>query len=334
MSPTPPNLRRRKSLRSQIRRLGGGKLLYRIWHAPRGRLARLLRTGVLKSWKIQQGKVEMHRFVESLPSPSTPPDDAPLFEVHLLTGRNFIHQTLLCLLSLQQVSSCRLNAHLYDDGTLDSRSCDLAKQIVGTVTIHTLAQIEARLDSVLPRDRFPTLREQRASYAQMRKLTDVHAGRSDWNLVLDSDMLFFRKPNELLRWSESPSRPLFMKDCEESYGFPRSTLEALCRAPLPSMLNVGVTGLDSGAIDWQQLEFWARSLLRTHGSSYYLEQALCAMISSEIGVKILPGSTYIVQPSSEQAATGAGCLQHYVAESREAYYLHAWQVWRSRLRPE
>jgi len=331
MSPTPPNLTRRESLRSRIRRLGAGKLLYRIWHAPRAHLARLFRTGVLKSWKIQRGKVEMQRFVESLPSPSVPPDNAPVFEVHLLTGRNFIHQTLLCLLSLQQVSSCRLNAHLYDDGTLDPKSCKLTNRIIGNVTIHSLAQIEARLDYVLPHDRFPTLREQRTSYPQMRKITDIHAGRSDSRLVLDSDMLFFQRPHELMEWQKQPEAPLFMKDCEESYGYPRKFLQRLAGRPLPDRLNVGVAGLDSGTIDWSLVEDWVQRIIHEQGTSYYLEQAVCAMIAANQGARLLPASEYIVRPSPAEAGSGAGTLQHYVSESRESYYLSAWRIWESRL---
>ena len=53
----------------------------------------------------------------------------------------------------------------------------------------------------------------------MRKLTDVHAGRTGWRLFLDSDMLFFARPDFLLAWLADPRQPCHMIDVVSAYGY-------------------------------------------------------------------------------------------------------------------
>jgi len=326
MSPTAANISTRSFLRRIARRLGFGSVVYRIWHAPRSSLTLLSKKGLLNAWRVSRGKAQMNRFAERLqPLPSAP--DAPALEVHILTGRKFIHQTILCLYSLQKTSGHRLGVHLYDDGSLSGSASQLVQTILPGARIYRPKEIEQRLDTVLPKEEFPTLRSQRLTYPQIRKLTDIHAGRSGWQLALDADMLFFSNPEELVAWSFDPEAPLFMRDCEQSYGYSPSILESLAGRQLPERLNVGVAGIRAGSLAWAELEAWARHLIRMEGSSYYLEQALCALIATKDGYQILPDSKYIVRPSNDDAAAGRGCLQHYVSESRTAYYLSAWRRW-------
>src|SRR5439155_27351223 len=134
-----------------------------------------------------------------------------------------------------------------------------------------------RLDRYLPEAKFPYLRERWHNYPNIRKLIDPHLGSSGWKLVLDSDILFFRRPTALLDWLTHPLMPMHMLDVEESYGYPRVELAKLVGAPPPKCLNVGVCGLSSEQLDWKQIENWIENLHQNFGSSYYLEQALVAM---------------------------------------------------------
>ena len=138
-------------------------------------------------------------------------------------------------------------------------------------------EIEAALDQHLPAARFPILRARRRELVLVRKLVDLHVGRSGWRLYLDSDMLFFRRPDVLLEWLHRPSLPLHMVDVQNAYGYPLELLATLAGAPVPERVNTGIIGLDSATFDWERLESWARRLQETAGTSYFLDQALMAM---------------------------------------------------------
>ncbi|HXA13545.1 MAG TPA: glycosyl transferase family 2, partial [Opitutaceae bacterium] len=175
------------------------------------------------------------------------------------------------------------------------------------------------------------LRERRAHYPNLRKLTDVHAGASGWRLVLDSDMLFFRRPDFILDWLASPTRPLHMVDVQDSYGYSRSLLESLAGAPLPPRVNVGLCGLRSDALDWEKIESWCRRLIEAEGTSYYLEQALVAMLLAGHDCAVAPAEDYLLLPSEDECRTPRAVMHHYVAQSKRGYFRHAWRAALDRL---
>ena len=45
--------------------------------------------------------------------------------------------------------------------------------------------------------------------------------------MIDSDLLFFRRPDFLVSWLTAPTRPLHAVDFTESYGYSRPLLEQL-----------------------------------------------------------------------------------------------------------
>ena len=140
------------------------------------------------------------------------------------------------------------------------------------------SEIERELDRHLPKARFPELRARRLTYPHLRKLTDIHCWRRGWTLVLDSDMLFFREPRFLLDWLAAPASACHMLDALPAYGYSARLMEELAGHPIPPLVNVGFCGLRSDAIDWDELERWCKELVAREGMSYFLEQAITAML--------------------------------------------------------
>jgi hypothetical protein len=219
-----------------------------------------------------------------------------------------------------------LPIQLLDDGTLTAADIAALQRVLGDVAIESATAIESRLDAFLPMSRFPTLRRRRLEYPHLRKLTDVHAGRTGRRVVLDSDMLFFRRPAALLAWLRAGRQPLHMIDCQDSYGYTPQLMEELAGHPIPSRLNVGVVGLDSATIDWETLELWAAAMLHREGSSYYQEQALVAMMFAGRERDALPAAEYVCMPDPGNPAHEAAVLHHFVAESRHVYHQRAWRL--------
>ncbi|MEO0054870.1 MAG: hypothetical protein RLZZ50_817, partial [Verrucomicrobiota bacterium] len=239
-----------------------GQILYQCWHRPVAAARNSIRRGgPIAQWRAARGRAAMQATALSLPLPPAREPGAA-FSVHLLTGRRFAYQTAFCLHSLAKHSPLRLAPELYDDGTFDEASRAIVLRLFPDAVIHRQSDTIARLDDALPASRFPVLRERWLNYPHIRKLTDVHAGRTGWRLVLDSDLLFWREPRLLIDWSTTPDRPLLATDCAENYGYPRPVLERLAGRPLPERLNVGLCGFRSDSIDWDFLEHAASALIR------------------------------------------------------------------------
>ncbi len=314
------------TLDSTARRLGLGQLALRLYHNPLNRLRDSLRNGgpfVERETERHRGEMEAAAF--TLP-PLPAPANAPRVTVHLLTGRRFWYQTAFCLHSFAHHAAAQLTAHIYDDGTFDEPLRAQLKRPGPGLEFHSAAGIGTRLDDLLPESKFPVLRERWRNYPNIRKLTDPHLGSTGWKLVLDSDLLFFRRPDFLLDWCAAPDRPLHAVDCAESYGYSRALLEKLAGAPIPPLVNVGLCGLRSESLNWPELEAWCAELIAREKTSYYLEQALVAMLVARAQpCAVAPAIDYVTKPGRSEGTTPGAVMHHYVAESKRWYFRDGWR---------
>nr|MBP7483624.1 glycosyl transferase family 2 [Lacunisphaera sp.] len=246
-------------------------------------------------------------------------------ELHLLTGRRFWYQTAFCLWTLARHSRRSLAPVIYDDGTLTAEFQAPLLRLFPAARFVLQADTIARLDAHLPAARFPVLRERWLNYPNIRKLTDPHIGCTGWKLVLDSDLLFFRRPDFLLACADAPDRPLHAVDCETSYGYDRAHMNELAGAPVADLVNVGLTGLDGASLDWEKLEHWTRALQGRAGTSYYLEQALIAMLVAGRKCAVAPAADYVTLPRPPEARACRAVMHHYVAHSKRWYFQENWR---------
>ena len=302
------------------------RLLYR---APQEQLKRLRVLGLAGYFLLDHWSRQMERSVATLPPLAGEGEPVDLW---FLTGNRFWYQTAYCAWTFGWHARRPVRLHLVDDGSLRPAQVEALARLFGPVDVVAADASRARLATLLPSDRYPMLNRRWLDYIHLRKVIDVHLGGQGPRLVLDSDMLFFARPDLLLDWLDSgDDRPLlYMTDCEESYGYSRARLERLAGAALPVMLNVGICGLSSERLDWDRLEAWSSDLVGAEGTSYFLEQALVAMMAArEPGVQA-PASAYITLPTPAQVRAGEGVLQHYVASSKSDYFRHAWRLARAR----
>jgi hypothetical protein len=309
--------------RSAISRLGLGRIFYYAWHAPAAQWSKRRREGWINTGLSSLGRYEMEKAAASLTPRSRKADgDAA---VYFLSGKKFWYQTLFCAYSLAVQTDDRISTVVLDDGTLTEENADVLMRVLGNCKVVWRREIEAQLDQHLPAWRFPALRARRLEYPHIGKLTDVHAGRTGWNLVLDSDMLFHGRPAFLESWLHSPKVPLHMRDIVSSYGYSETLMSSLAGAQIPELVNVGICGLRSDAIDWEKLELWCRELLAREGSHYLQEQALVAMLLAGGPHLEAPPADAVVAPSRAESLAPSAALHHYVAESKAWYFRFAWR---------
>lgn len=301
-----------------------GRFLYGVYHAPIGAVRHFFSAGgPFERRRTEQGRREMEQAAFSL---SPPPDGiGPALEIHLLTGRNFWSQTAFCLWTFARQSNRRLAPVIYDDGSLTAEFRQPLSRLFPAVRFVDRSETVARLDKFLPAARFPTLRERWINYPNIRKLIDPHLGSSGWKLVMDSDLLFFREPAFLLKWLQSPAQPLHAVDCETSYGYTRPLMNELAGASVADLINVGLTGLDGSELDWERLEQWCTTLIARERTSYYLEQALIAMLIAGRKCAIAPAEDYVTLPVEPEASACRAVMHHYVADSKRAYFQRNWR---------
>lgn len=251
-------------------------------------------------------------------------------EIHMLVGTRFWFMAAFALVSLQRQMERPVHVHFYDDSTLDVRQRAKLETMAAAVTFHDRAGINERIEQYLPEAKFPFIRERLRNYPNLKKLTDPHVGSTGPKLVMDADVLFFSPPTELLQWNGTSCDILCATDVKESYGYSRALMEKLAGASVPELINVGITGLRSECVDWEQLEHWCRQLISREKTNYYLEQALVAMLCATRSYQQLALTRYITGPADNQVITGKGAMQHYVDLSKKEYFRSAWRQFAAR----
>jgi len=302
-----------------------GKILYHSWHRPFGAFRDLIAAGgAFEIQRTKRGSDEMEAAAAQLPLLSIT-IGTPL-ELHLLTGKRFWFQTTFCLWTFARQAGRPLAPTIYDDGSLATAHRETLARLFPATRFISQAESSAKLDQFLPVSKFPALRERWLNYPNIRKLIDPHLGNIGWKLVLDSDLLFFRRPDFLIDWIDHPSRPLHAVDCETSYGYSSVIINELADTRVPERINVGLTGLKSESLDWEKLEYWCRTLIDKERTSYYLEQALVAILLADKNCAIAPASDYVTKPVPPEACACKAVMHHYVANSKRWYFQYNWRT--------
>ncbi|RZL39488.1 MAG: glycosyltransferase family 2 protein [Pedobacter sp.] len=245
------------------------------------------------------------------------------YPVYFLTGKNYLYQTLFCIKSLVNASDKKFKFILVDDGSFDQNLIKQVNNQLPNGVIILRDEIDRNLEKLIPEKDFPILHRKRKEYAHIKKLTDIHTISGGWKLVFDSDMLFWNNPKEIIDWLSKPNAPLHIVDCEQSYGYPTALMKTLCKHEIPERVNVGIIGLNSSEINWEDIEIWIKELEKQGGKSYYLEQAVSAMIIAQSKPVVLDKKNYIVNPDKIEANQRSGYLHHYVDVSKAYYFANA-----------
>jgi hypothetical protein len=313
-----------QQLRQLAKKWGLGAIAYKLYYAPKGFLEKISHQGSINIAIDYWSRRQMEAAADKLPT-LTVNTSAPSLDIYFLSGRKFWYQTCFCAYSMQQNTNLILRPIIYDDGSLNQQYQNKIKRIFPHAKIILLSEVEERLEQYLPQSKFPYLRERRLNYPNLKKLTDIHIGSQGWKLVLDSDMLFFHPPDLLIKWLKLPQQPCHMVDVETCYGYSQPFMASLAQAEIPEQLNVGICGLKSEDIDWEKLEYWCKTMIEQHGTHYYQEQALIAMLMSGQPCAVAPATDYIVLPNKAEVMEPKAVLHHYVSDSKSWYFRYAWK---------
>jgi hypothetical protein len=326
------------TIKSVARAAGLTKLYRMTVRRPLNTIRQSIREGgPIEQWRTAHGKSKMIESVASLPQfdPPSQPSSGQSLKVHFLTGEDYWYQTLYCFLSLQRFCTDRITPVLYSDGSPPGPYWDEFQRVVPWADIRGEQETEERIQQALPPDKYSLLHEWRHDTPPLlRKLVDLHAGSSGWKLLLDSDMLFFRRPDFLIEWLRCPSKPCFMVDVSSFYSYSSQLRYELVEYPIPEAVNIGILGLKSGNVDFDRMQEWLEILIEEEGAKYPLDQPLCSLMLAGCECEIAPPDKYVVLPSLEEGRNPSSVLHHYVAESKRPYFQYGWRHVRKSLDEE
>lgn len=249
----------------------------------------------------------------------TPPVEntvSPVCEIHALTSEGDWLNLIWTLKTFYRFSKRSYLLSIHEDGSLTPEArAELRKHFPKA---RLIPREEA--DRVVPPAlaAYPRSAELRRTNVLSLKLFDFRQYlQSDRLLLVDSDILFFEEPVELLRRIETPGY-LYNSvnaDIGSAYTVDPEVVRERLGFTLPPLFNSGLGLIHRASLDLDWIEEFL-ALPGIVGHWWRIEQTLFALCSSKFGVELLP-EVYRVRLEGDSA--GLPC-RHYIGKIRHLMY--------------
>ena len=262
------------------------------------------------------------RILDRAPQPVAAEGEGP-WEVHVLCGSQDVVSLFWSLHSLLAVCPDPPSLVVHDDGTLGDDWQGKLKAHFPGMRLVTRAEADARAEEVLKA--WPKCHELRLNRRIAMKFFDypVWAGQ-EWIGNVDSDILFFESPTDLIQWAdrEAPPRMGFHRDIFTTYG---PLVKPLRKRDhdMPIRINSGLSMLHAPSLSLDRLEAWLEwpevaAAVDAVGVGHLLgDQLLLALYSGAIETGFF---TEDIGVPWQGARPAVAC--HYTRAVRPLLYLH------------
>ena len=237
-------------------------------------------------------------------------------EIHVLTSESDLLNMLWALKSFYRISGSTFKLCIHDDGSLQRASRELLSNHFPNARLILRSDADLVMNEAL--QSYPLCKQLRASHCLALKLFDfLHYLESDRLLLIDSDILFFRHPTELLRRIEDPTYlcNTVNGDVKDSYTVTADAVREQCGFFLQSRFNSGLGLIHRKSVTFADVERYL-SLPNITSHPWLIEQTLFALCSSQHGVQLLP-QDYDVSLATPLEARPC---RHYVGAIRHLLY--------------
>ena len=238
--------------------------------------------------------------------------------VHVLTGSETWLLSVWMLASWEHYSARRWQIVLHDDGTLTDEACSVLVELFPGAVVIRRREADREVGRALKDMRL--CQEYRRRHPLALKIFDVPLlCREGRFILLDSDVLFFKRPEGILKWVDDGGIDCFFnEDVEESALVSAAGALEIFKIRLWRRVNSGLCLVYREAI---KPEFCEEYLARTEmlqGPLWRVEQTLFALCAARHGHGGLLSPCYEV--SLGWNARPDVVARHYVGAVRDRFY--------------
>jgi len=203
--------------------------------------------------------------------------------VHILVSSKTWHGGLLAAISFELLTGRRWRLFVHEDGTVDEKARQRIEATLRGVRFVSRKEADARALEYL--SGHPKCLEHRSRHNLFLKIFDVPAFAPGSSFImLDSDVIFFRRPEEILAWAQSGGEGCFYNaDTKEKYFVPRPMIEEALGFPLWRDFNSGLVLMPTAAVNLDLAERVLEHFETKAHHPQFFEQTLYGIMGSAWG---------------------------------------------------
>jgi len=240
------------------------------------------------------------------------------FSVHNLTCHDDAEMALWALKSFVFFSGVSPDIVVHDDGTLTAEDRELFARHLERCVVVERFEADRILHDAL--EGFPLCRRMRARpdfHCALKLFDPAFFSSHPMTLLLDSDVLFFRRPSELLE-RISCGRPCFNSDYQDAYVASPEEVGVGMGIELIRRVNAGLVATRRSDLDLAFMEKYFELFASRPCDVNRHEQTLRAALLSRVGAERLPDSYQI----SKTELGPSTVSHHFVTDgSRPGFFL-------------
>lgn len=162
------------------------------------------------------------------------------FEIHTLTCEQDFVNTLWSLKTFYHFCEMRPGLVIYDDGSLSDAAIKTFSEHFINCQIIRNDRFHRDMEDFLKAYRLSLKYSKITSfYCALKLFGPMYYTKSEYVLYLDSDILFFQKPREMLKYIEG-GISFYMNDYQHAYSYPVKFLNKLLKIELAHNINAGL----------------------------------------------------------------------------------------------
>ena len=262
------------------------------------------------------------------------PFDESGVSVHMVVGHGMLRMGLLALRSWELHTRRRWRPFIHQDGSFTMEDRAVLRSHFPDATIIDRFEADREVTEALAG--FPACRSHRANHNWFLKVFDTrHYAPGERYLILDSDIVFFRRPTFVLDWIDGSGEEMWiMEDEREKYSHPRTDIEAAMGLRLLERANSGLDLMPKSAADLALADRFLAQCANTSRQYEFLEQTIFGLWASAWGRGgLLPRDEYEISWNSFRGPKAV--CRHYIGPSKQdALFVEGAPVfwWQSRAR--
>ena len=262
------------------------------------------------------------------------PVDRSGVSVHMVVGHDMLPMGLLALRSWEFHTRRQWRPFIHEDGSFTARDRELLRLHFPDSSIIDRSKADREVTDALAG--FPACRIHRTNHNWFLKVFDTrHYAPNERYLILDSDLVFFRRPTVVLDWVDGSGEEMWiMEDEREKYSHPRTDIESAMGLRLLERANSGLDLMPKSAADLALADRFLAQCANTSRQYEFLEQTIFGLWASAWGWGgLLPRDEYEISWNSFRGPKAI--CRHYIGLSKhDALYVEGapsfW--WQSRAR--